>query len=184
MLLNTQYKAFWDDVEKAVAIIPIYSAGGGFGTFNKTLAIREQENGLYHVVTVDFFDSHGPTFWVEDYFINTVRKNADGSFAMISKQSVDINEISFTDEELDEIRAAFPVEYTEWDRPVLIGDRFVLSYTQLREIAAGLNMGDVSYSNYRVVDGVHYLQIGFNREGEGAVWWFLDILRGEVFVFD
>ncbi|MCL2109630.1 MAG: hypothetical protein FWH20_09845 [Oscillospiraceae bacterium] len=108
-------KAFWDEAEKAVAFIPLNSAGGGFGVFSDTLAVRELENGLYHVITIDVFHNHGQFPYIEDYFINTVRKNADGSFAIISKQVVDINEITFTDEELDEIRAAFPVTDSEWD---------------------------------------------------------------------
>jgi len=104
LCLSYNYKAVWDAEKDAVAFVYVGSAGGGFGSFSTVLKI-EQEGDTFYTVTAEDNSCHCCSTEIYGYSLQTVQKNETGGFIMLSKQAINITEVSFTEEELNDIKA-------------------------------------------------------------------------------
>jgi hypothetical protein len=117
----------WD--EEAGAFIYIINNGlsGGNGTFCRVFKI-EQDGDKFYVIAADMRVSEYVVF-VEGYFLHTVRRNENGDFNIMSKQVIDVNEISFTEEELDEIKS-----WSWIGEAIIVEGRFAMTRLEIDEI--------------------------------------------------
>jgi len=163
--------ALWDEEEQAVIYLYNGNVGGGYGT-SSTVLKTYKEDDVYYAVSVDCeFNSF--LILVEGYFLHTVQKNENGGFIMVSKKEIDINEMSFTEEELDELKKSWVGE--------IIGEnnRFIISQGELdeiiREVLDSLDSSEELYTMWKilVIDGEYYsFWVRYNTydENEQQIW--------------
>jgi hypothetical protein len=155
-------EAVWDAERGALLLIRYESAGGGAGSGSAVLKI-EQEDDIFRVYTVDDWGSHGIIGIVlEGFFLQTVEKRENGGFIMISKQEIDINEVSFTEEELNDIQKSWR------GQEILIDGVFVMSTAKVDEIIKGIvdsidSDEDLEWSRPELYEGIFSTYIWYGE---------------------
>jgi hypothetical protein len=125
--LSYDYNAVWDTETDAVVFIYTYGGGGGFGYSSMALK-TEQDGDTFRIITVDYWSNHAGPSHVAGYYLQTVQRNENGDFNILSKQPVDINEASFTEEELNEINKFWLSE------EIIRENKFVITQSEAKEI--------------------------------------------------
>ena len=158
LYLSYQYKVVWDEENKAFAFIPIYSAGGGHGAGCITLKTYK-ENDTYYAVTFDYWSTI-QYFEIKGYYLSTVKKNENDEFIIISKTPIDINTISFTDEEIADFR---------WKDEFMFDNKFFMPGVETKKIIENFMSNIVS-------DEELYYDMDFNE------YWFRKEVYGEPYI--
>ncbi|MCL2019729.1 MAG: hypothetical protein FWG70_08225 [Oscillospiraceae bacterium] len=175
----------WEEETGAIVYIYNDTVTGGNGVSCHTLK-TEFDESLYYTITVDIITAEY-TSYVEGYYLNTVRKNEDGRFNIISKQPVNINDISFTEEEFDKIK-----EMPWYGDIIMIDDKFVITLNEARKaiedipqenemLTFGTIIGsleeNLKYYNFSIYeyreDERHYL-----------AFYCIDKITGEAYLYD
>jgi hypothetical protein len=142
LFLSIGQMAAWDEESGALIYLRYDSAGGGVGSQSVALKVK-QEDDMFYVITVDFFSAHGNIFYVQGYYLHTIQSKNNDGFIMLSKQEIDIKDITFTEEEIENAKDFWASEL------ILIENKFVMTAAQAdkitQEIVSELALGTEVY---------------------------------------
>jgi hypothetical protein len=126
--LGREVRAVWDGENNTVVFIFINNAGGG-ASYSSTVLKIEPESDIFHAITADTWANYQGGFFVVGYFLQTIKRDIDGSFIILSKQEIDINDGFFTEEEINGI------EFPSWvGEKIIKENKFVMTRSEANEI--------------------------------------------------
>ncbi|MCL2638139.1 MAG: hypothetical protein FWD48_07165 [Oscillospiraceae bacterium] len=142
--------AIWDEKTGALIYLFNWDATGGIGTFCRVLNTYLKDD-VYHIISADILVAEY-TYVVENYFLHTAEENENGGFNITSKQLIDINEVIFTDEDIERIK-----DLSAYDL-IMVENKPILTYEEIREIAESALDSD----NIRISEFHNYSSLGWS----------------------
>ncbi|MCL2020181.1 MAG: hypothetical protein FWG70_10560 [Oscillospiraceae bacterium] len=177
--VNIHCTAIWEEERNAVLYVYDGMVSGGNGT--ECMVIKtEKKDEIYYAVAVDYKTINYQGY-IEGYYLNTVKKNDNGDFNIISKQPVDIKTVYFTEEELNYLKSI---------DVLMIEDEFIISTTEAKNIVKRIRNDENSdyYINYffdNIEDNYYIVSVYENDNfDKPANIYSVEIITGEVSVYE